>query len=437
MSGPDLAPELAAMVADRLGLVPRAPRASPLRKGPLPVLPNMPAPLVGAAIEGDLWQSLIGTITVGETRFLRDRRWFDALTWHALLPLIRRRRAEGRRKLTLWSAGCSTGEEPYTLALLLREALPDFTQWTITIAATDIRTDAIAFAREGIYARQQLRELDDSTIARYFEDAGDGRVRVGAALAGAVDFGFTNLADPASYPPVAATSTADLILCRNVLMYMTEPAQRAVCRRLAVALGEDGVLVTSPAESSASLFAPLEAVNLPDAIFFKKPASRAEAPPRAVRKRDAPAAALRPPRSEAMPPAEADSFADIRALADSGRLDAARAACAARTARQGDSAEINLILAQIALERNDLAGALDASRRAVYLAPRSAAAHFLMASVWRRMEKPDRARRAMRAAAELARADDADPATIAAGISAHFIRMAARAFLIDRGAADG
>src|SRR5262249_24756090 len=105
-----------------------------------------------------LWRQLIDRITIGETYFVRDSSQCDVLQKAVLPDLITSRRLNGFRHLSLWSAGCATGEEPYTLAIMLRELIPDISEWTISILATDINLSSLETARKGIYKARSFRE---------------------------------------------------------------------------------------------------------------------------------------------------------------------------------------------------------------------------------------------------------------------------------------
>ena len=120
-----------------------------------------------AAEDGRELRTLLSRLTVGETYFLRNRPQFSVLRDYLVPDLVKRKRELGMT-LGIWSAGCSTGEEPYSLAILLREILPDFPEWKITILATDINEDAIAAAREGLYRKWAFREVEEEYRQRFF-----------------------------------------------------------------------------------------------------------------------------------------------------------------------------------------------------------------------------------------------------------------------------
>lgn len=126
--------------------------------------------LRAASSDASLWEDLVSRLTVGETYFFRNMAQFSALREQILPPLIQCRRDEGRRLLRIWSAGCASGEEPYSLAILLRELLPDIHDWSIAILATDINRNALAQAAAGVYKDRSFRTDTPTYIrARYFQ----------------------------------------------------------------------------------------------------------------------------------------------------------------------------------------------------------------------------------------------------------------------------
>jgi chemotaxis protein methyltransferase CheR len=196
--------------------------------------------LASLSDESPAWGLLASYLTVGETYFFRERATFDALEQHILPSLIAARRAEGILRLRLWSAGCATGEEPYSLAILLDRLLPDRSEWAVTILATDINPQVLEAAQRARYREWSFRETPRWIRDRWFHHQGTERVEVDARIRRMVTFAPLNLADN-GYPSVVTnTSAMDLILCRNVLMYFTGETVRATVARLQRALGTGG-----------------------------------------------------------------------------------------------------------------------------------------------------------------------------------------------------
>lgn len=365
------------------------------------------------------WDRLAQRLTIGETYFFRDRACFDALERHVLPSLLRaRRQSGGRPRLSIWSAGCSTGEEPYSLAIMLDRLLPDADSWDLAIVGTDVNSVSLETARRALYRPWSLRDTPPSVRDRYFRRQGD-RYEVVPEIRRRVRFAPLNLAQDS---PPATLGPVDLLLCRNVLMYLSRAAARRTVRRLREALAPDGWLVVAPAEAFAELFRPLAPVNLVGTILFTAEASaHVHAPSElhhsAADRRLGPepghsAARSRPPiqaraaasapREQAVPAPYAEVLSEARALADRGQLDQALSACRSALKRNQMDPEAHLLLATIYQERGEAPEALAALRRALYLAPDLAEAHAAMGHLLRGRGEGRRARRHLEAAARLA-----------------------------------
>lgn len=235
-----------------------------------------------------LWRAVIRATTIGETYFFRNMAQFQALREQVLPELIARRRASGFKQIRMWSAGCATGEEPYTLAILLREMLPDLADWSLTILATDINQEFLERAQTGIYRAAAFRNETPADLRdRYFTPV-DGGWQLDPAIRRMVTFGHLNLVS-GEFPSYETNTTGlDLIVCRNVTIYFSEATTRAIVGRFASALTGDGWLLVGHAEPLASIyetqgFAPR---NFENAIFYRRVPegtpvdSAAEWPPR-------------------------------------------------------------------------------------------------------------------------------------------------------------
>jgi chemotaxis protein methyltransferase CheR len=190
----------------------------------------------------DLAARLLDEVTVKETYFLRDAAQLAQIDWPALL---RQAHLNGAPKIRIWSAGCATGEEAYSLALLACEAFNTFDP-PVTILATDLSAAALARARAGIYRPRSTRELTEHLGRRYFREDGQELV-VADALRPLVRFACHNLVrDPV--PPLGE-QPFDTILCRNVLIYFDRPTVAGVIERLGRALARGGALVLGAADA--------------------------------------------------------------------------------------------------------------------------------------------------------------------------------------------
>jgi chemotaxis protein methyltransferase CheR len=207
---------------------------------------------------------LLENLTVNETSFFRNKAQLDLFHKHVLDELIRRKQAQRDYSLRIWSAGCSTGQEPYTLAMLIADSLAYYylrnpqpavmpspkplipPPWKVEIIASDISYSVLRAAQEGIYSETQMTTVDYSYRLRYFDKTGD-RYAIKKALKEVVHFDFHNL--KTEYLP----QRNDVIFCRNVMMYFDEPEQKRLLEKFARCLNLQGYLFVGHAESLLAL----------------------------------------------------------------------------------------------------------------------------------------------------------------------------------------
>lgn len=213
------------------------------------------------------WERLLVHLTVGETRFFRNEAQFHALRQHILPELFQRRGS--MRTLRIWSAGCATGEEPYSIAMLLTDVLPNYDQWSVSILGTDINPHFLERAREGLYSAWSFRETDESLRERFFTPEGT-RWRLNPAIRRMVTFQRLNLVE-SSFPSLTnGTLALDLIVCRNVTIYFDTVTTRRIAEQFYAALTPGGWLVVGHSEPQASTYHQFETHNFPNAIFYRK-----------------------------------------------------------------------------------------------------------------------------------------------------------------------
>jgi len=213
--------------------------------------------------------ALASHLTVGETYFFRERKTFDALSNVILPELIGRRRGREQR-LRLWSAACCTGEEAYSLAILLQQLLPDWREWNVTILATDINERFLHKAATGVYGEWSFRDCNAPFKERHFSRTPDGRYQVAAQIRSWVTFAQLNLAED-RFPSLSTdTNAMDVILCRNLLLYFTPSHAHELVDKLYNALVDEGWLAVSPSECSQTLFSRFVTVNFPGAVVYRK-----------------------------------------------------------------------------------------------------------------------------------------------------------------------
>jgi chemotaxis protein methyltransferase CheR len=197
--------------------------------------------------------SMVDAITTNETRFFRDPRHFEFLEARAI-PRWRAEAQQATRSKTvrLWSAGCSSGEEPYSLAMLFRRHLPAEQGWNVSILATDLSTRMLAHARAGIYSLTRSADIPEPLLRDYMLKGNaqhEGQMKVMPEIQAMVDFRKLNLIqDP--YPPDAHF---DVILCRNVLIYFDLQSKQKTIERLTHCLARNGLLFVGQAENLSSV----------------------------------------------------------------------------------------------------------------------------------------------------------------------------------------
>jgi chemotaxis protein methyltransferase CheR len=362
--------------------------------------------LLSASLTRPQLHTLASHLTVGETYFFRERRTFDALAQRILPELLRRRRGREQR-LRLWSAACSTGEEPYSLAILLQQLLPDWRDWHITILATDINPRFLQKAAAGVYGEWSFRESPSWFKDRYFTRTRDGRFAVDPQIRNCVSFAPMNLAQDC-FPSLATdTNAMDVIFCRNVLMYFTPVHARKVVANLHSALTDDGWLAVSPAECSQYLFSRYVAVNFPDSILYRKcnaeersstgtPAPSDTAPQCTAWAFDGPqlstsvvAAPAQTPTSDTpLVPSQTEQGSQqfsvlARALANRGKLADAVSWTERWIAADKIDPAAHYLHAMVLQEMGESEAARHSLHRAVYLQPDFALAHFALGNLAR------------------------------------------------------
>ena len=192
-------------------------------------------------------QDFVNALTTNLTRFYREDHHFQHLVGYIRgLMEVQPRGASGRGRLRIWSAGCSTGQEPYTIALCLLAALPDLRRWDFKILATDIDTNVIAKASLGVYPESELNGLSPER-ARLFERPGDGTIRIPMAARALVSFKPLNLMS--AWP---MKGSFDAIFCRNVAIYFDKQTQGTLFGRLGKILAPEGFLYIGHSENLGS-----------------------------------------------------------------------------------------------------------------------------------------------------------------------------------------
>lgn len=393
----------------------------------------MSAPLTEAQV-----QILARCLTVGETYFFRERRTLDAFS-NTLLPELIYRKRGHRQQIRLWIAACCTGEEAYSLAILLHRGLPDLVNWNIKILATDINKRFLEQAATGLYREWSCRYVPADIKEQYFRRNADGRYAVVPAILKMVSFAPLNLVEDTYPSRITDTDAMDMIFCRNVLIYFSPANIRKVGDKFHDALCEGGWLAVSPVEATTESFPQFVVSNFPGAILFRKSTARfagsrtlARAPPVAaspILQTPKVAASVRPPPPQQPPPpqrgapagsvatrrapshATATAYFDrglyseaiddllalaadqtnnlpvvsllARALANQGRVAEALTWCELWLANDKLDARAHYLRAVIQLELANQDQARHSLQRAIYIQPDFVVAHFALGSLAR------------------------------------------------------
>jgi len=189
---------------------------------------------------------LLDSLMICETSFFRNLPQFDLLRDVVLPSIVEKKLSMGTRILRVWSAGCSTGQEPYSAVITLLESLPDFDSWAIRVFASDLSFTALERAQNGLYRPDQLKGIDEARMARYFKQQ-NGHYVMNEGVRKRVIFDYHNLKNDNGLRGL------DIIFCRNVMIYFDAEEQRKLVSRFANCLVPGGFLFLGHAESLQGL----------------------------------------------------------------------------------------------------------------------------------------------------------------------------------------
>jgi len=217
--------------------------------------------------EGIELQNLINLLTTNETYFFREFYQLESFG-EVLLPEVEEKRIkEGYRKIKIWSAGCSSGEEPYTLAIIVREILDKINVWDIEIIATDIDENVLKKAREAVYDKRAVKDVPTSYLDKYFIKLGN-KYKVKEEIKKMVTFDKVNLFDTSS---MLGKKNFDFIFCRNVLIYFDDDSRKKVVNLFYNSLNKNGFIFLGHSESISRITTAFKMRKENDTIIYFKP----------------------------------------------------------------------------------------------------------------------------------------------------------------------
>ncbi|MGA8428556.1 MAG: CheR family methyltransferase [Candidatus Sulfotelmatobacter sp.] len=346
---------------------------------------------------------LASHLTIGETYFFREQRSLEVFEGRLMPELIRARENRGRH-IRIWSAGCATGEEPYSLAILLNRLMAGLKDWNLEILATDVNTKSLRKASAGIYSDWSFRGTPPWVRRTYFETRKDGRSMIAPAIRKMVSLSHLNLIDDVYRALPHGSSGFDVIFCRNVLMYFNPDAMRKVIAQIHRSLEPGGWLIVSPTETSQEMFSEFSAVSFGDVTFYQKSAHRvasafvfpapidlgptqesAESAPGAPH--SAPFAICElirkdtqsTPSLKTLPPIT--GYREALTLYEQGRYEDAQRALVTLLSHDGNHAPAMLLLARSYANQRKLAEALAWCDKAIAADKMEARAHYLRATI--------------------------------------------------------
>ena len=206
-------------------------------------------------------KSLLDSVTTNLTRFFRNQPHFDALENYVIPELVKVKKAEGKNKLKIWSAGCSTGEEPYTIAMVMKKHLP--AGFTAEITASDLSLKCLLVGKTGFYQESRVAGIPDDYLKLYFDKLNDG-YQVKKDIMQMVNFDYHNLKHDSKH------TDFDLVFCRNVLIYFDEPAQKDVIDRFWRAMSPKSFLFIGHSESLFGMETQFKFLKTDWACFYQK-----------------------------------------------------------------------------------------------------------------------------------------------------------------------
>jgi chemotaxis protein methyltransferase CheR len=341
------------------------------------------------------FKELLNLVTINETSFFRFPGQFEALS-HSVVPEIIEGKSKMNHSFRAWSAGCSTGEEPYSIAMSLLESPHLAAGFAPEVLGTDVSTQALDRAREGVYRAKALANLPQQTVQKWFEPAPGGHRPI-AAVRNLVEFSYHNLIKEPY--PLSLIGNWDVIFCRNVTIYFKFDSTRRVVSNFYDALNPGGYLFIGHSESLTAISDRFETVDVGGVFLYRKPRPR-----RFTTFDEVLAERQRSGRGRGAGAIQADSGAaaeDLDSVAgfvgeayrllDSGRPIEAREAADEALALEPSSVEALIVRAYTHADDGDMDAAIDSARRVIEVDPFSASAHYILGLIYQRQGEQDAA----------------------------------------------
>lgn len=206
----------------------------------------------------------VEALTIGETLFFRDLHPFETLRKQLIPELMQKRQTQ--RSLRIWCGACSTGQEPYSVALTIREYFPQLKDWQVRILATDINTESLEKARSGIYSQLEVnRGMPAMLLVKHFKKLLNQNWQINPEIRAMVDFQELNLARP-----LPALPLFDVVFLRNVLIYFDTPTKRNILQGVRARLAPDGYFFLGASETTLYVDEGFETVNLGKTVAYRK-----------------------------------------------------------------------------------------------------------------------------------------------------------------------
>ena len=334
---------------------------------------------------------LLNLITIPETHFFRDRAQFRAFEGFVIPEIVKRKSYPGA-SLRIWSAGCSTGEEPYTIAMILARGMMNR---PIQILATDVNHHALKAARKGVYTARSLRDMPQGYRNRFFTKKRD-QYLLDESIKQMVEFRYFNLVSE-PYPPMEMYGW-DIIFCRNVTIYFQAEATKKVIHNFYLSLSEGGYLFAGCAESLRYISDEFKTLQIEGAFFYRKgvPQKKVSKKERKITGRQASKVSMtRKQKPRAGAGLNSDEIKQICATAkellEIGQPERASEMLSPYLSEATAPESVILLQAEIALNRDDLDEAVQMCERIFQREPLSITGHYLLGIIYRTQEDEARA----------------------------------------------